>query len=129
MSGFNWGRLVLRGGLAAPAVGGVHRGGDYGAQKMIRCFIVLPTLLFVIALACGLNNRPARPDPAPESPAPNIYIIGVEKYEQHDGRQMWLLNYAIDGLHQSPYFYTESKLCEYKAYLALMGNIVEENHE
>jgi hypothetical protein len=66
----------------------------------------------------------AVPAPAP-IPKPSIYITRTDHFRTLDDEYVWVLEYTIDGVFQSPAFTSREAVEEFLKYLGTIGSVYQ----
>jgi hypothetical protein len=90
--------------------------------------LILPVaLLFAVLLAIPflILNAPHRPEGVIYTSKPDIYITRTDRYRTIEGRELWVLEYTINGELQAPAFNSREAMAEYRDFLATIGKLYE----
>jgi hypothetical protein len=85
----------------------------------------LPSLIMLfIALFLGARLIFWGGVSAPES-RPSIYITRMDHYRTLEDEYVWVLEYTIDGVFQSPAFTGQEAMAEFLEYLGTIGKVYQ----
>jgi hypothetical protein len=76
-------------------------------------------MLYILLLCVSLIS--CYPANAVNTPRPDVYIISLQKHRDYEGREVWYLQYALDGKIEQAVFYSADSADEYIEYLKDMG--------
>jgi hypothetical protein len=83
----------------------------------------------VIIIVAGIAiDFEAKVQVEPET-GPAIYITRTDCIRTMDGRDVWILEYTIDGIWQSPAFNSLGAMTEYREYLDTIGRVYQREEE
>jgi hypothetical protein len=66
-----------------------------------------------------------RPEPMVIEVKPSIYITRTDHARTFEGREVWILEYTVDGMFQAPAFDGPEALAEYREYLGAIGKVYQ----
>jgi hypothetical protein len=81
---------------------------------MKRFIFFLP--LFVLLSSCAPVNEVS-------TPKPSIYVIRIDHVLTFEGKEVWVLEYTVDGVLQTPVFDSLEVVAEYLEYLGTIGKV------
>jgi hypothetical protein len=70
-----------------------------------------------------------RPAGVENTAKPDIYITRTESYRTVEGDILWVLEYTIDGVVQSPGFNSQKAMTEFREYLDTIGKVYQREEE
>jgi hypothetical protein len=95
-------------------------------MRFIYTFTIFITAIFILfVIAVAIQPR----DLSPEPPGPPIYITRTDRIRTIEGREIWILEYTIDGVLQSPAFNSREAMTEYREYLDSIGKVYQGEEE
>jgi hypothetical protein len=94
-------------------------------RASILCIIIGWVLMiaFVFSLIDG-NNSLINDSPPPDQ-KPSFYITRTDTYRTIEGKEMWLMEYTIDGILQGTMFNSREAMTEYREYLETIGRVYQ----
>jgi hypothetical protein len=97
-------------------------------KKYLNTITILILLLVIIIIAGIAIDFEAKVQVEPRT-GHAIYITRTDRIRTMDGRDIWLLEYTIDGIFQSPAFNSLEAMIEYREYLGTIGKVYQREEE
>jgi hypothetical protein len=96
---------------------------SYAVSGMFLVFIIFA----VIASHDWQQTENRKPEE--DGTKPSIYITRTSQATTFDGKTVWILEYTVDGLVQSPLFNSREAMTEYREYLDTIGTVYQRDFE
>jgi hypothetical protein len=84
-------------------------------KSYIRQVLVIVVVLFLLAL--NLHRK--------TDTRPSIYITRTDRIRTMEGRDMWILEYTVNGELQGAMFHSQRSMTEYWEYLHTIGRVYQ----
>jgi hypothetical protein len=85
-----------------------------------------PLILLAVVLIFLLCTRPS---PEPPAAGPSIYITRTDRAVTIDRKPLWILEYTVDGVLQTPAFTSREAMARYAEYLETIGEVYQREEE
>jgi hypothetical protein len=82
-----------------------------------------------VALSLAFLLFGCRPVSVENTAKPDIYITRTESYRTVEGDILWVLEYTINGVVQSPGFNSQKSMTEFREYLDTIGRVYRREEE
>jgi hypothetical protein len=82
---------------------------------------ILNVIFFLIVAVLVIFNIPGKNLSRRVPPRPEVFIISLEKHRDFESREVWYLQYALDGHIEQAVFYSTKMAEKYMTYLQNVG--------
>jgi hypothetical protein len=82
-----------------------------------------------LILSAALLLSSCYPASVVSAPKPSIYITRTDRVPTVDGRDVWILEYTVNGELQAPLFNSQKAMTEFREYLDTIGTVYRKEAE
>jgi hypothetical protein len=85
-------------------------------------------IFFAVAVCVLLGTIPDSPNPGPSGvpePERNIYVTRTDHILNMEGKEVWILEYTVNGEIQGTLFNSQKAMTEYREYLDTIGTVYQ----
>jgi hypothetical protein len=98
-------------------------------MKIIPFWIGFPITIFAFILGLIISLIPKGERSTPPDQKPGIYITRTDTYRTIEGKDMWILEYTVDGILQGTMFNSQEAMTEYRDFLDTIGRVYQREGE
>jgi hypothetical protein len=94
-------------------------------MKILPCWIGFSITIFAFILGLILSLVPKGERSTLPDQKPSVYITRTDAYRTIEGKDMWLMEYTVDGILQGTMFNSQEAMTEYREYLETIGRVYQ----
>jgi hypothetical protein len=95
---------------------------------MKTCIVVLAIAVLGSLLALIVTNA-IQANPVSKETELSVYVIRTSRIHTIEGKEMWILEYTVNGELHAPAFDSREAMAEYREYLGAIGRVYQRENE